>query len=247
MKSFAILSSVVALSLLAGCEAPKSTFMPPNMITSPYDATVGDVLWAVVPPRNESGTSLVDPNAFGDKIVAAVTEIRGVTALPVNRTLAAMRALQMESVNSPQDVRKLAETMGVDAVLIGSITAWDPYNPPVIGISLALYARSGRLQPQGPELNPKALSSAATDAKFLAHSNFGSSPVSVASEHLDARNHQVKLFVKEFAQGRSETGTALDWHIYFASMDLYTTFAAYHTVRQVMENEWLRTSRAAAE
>jgi hypothetical protein len=241
-----IASAVLCIGL-AGCESQPATFMPPNMITAPYDATMGDVLWAVVPPRNESGTSLVDANSVGDALVAAVTEIPGVTALPLNRTLEAMRALKIAGVDTPQQVRQLAEALGADAVLVGSITAWDPYNPPVIGLSMALFSRSGRLHREEGMLDPQALTSAATDAGFLAHSNFRDAPVSVASEHLDARNHQVKLFVKEYAQGRSDAGTALDWHIYFASMDLYTQFAAYHTVRRVMEGEWLRTSRVAAE
>lgn len=233
---------------LWGCGAPPAALMPPNTITSPYNSLRGDVLWAIVPPRNESGTSVVDEQAVGDAIAAAVMEIRGVTALPINRTLEAMRALEMSEVSSPEHVRRLAQVMGVDGVLVGSISAWDPYNPPAIGLSLALYARSGAMGSLDEgALDPKRLSEAATDADFLAHSNFESTPVSVASEHLDARNHQTKLFVKEYAQGRSDSPSALDWHIYFASMDLYTRFAAYHTLRQLMENEWLRTSRLAAE
>ncbi|RMH13421.1 MAG: hypothetical protein D6695_04000 [Planctomycetota bacterium] len=191
---------------------------------------------------------MVDELEVGDAIVAAVTEIQGVAALPINRTIQAMRGLQIERITSPDQVRQLAQAMGVDGVLVPSITAWDPYNPPTIGLTLALYARSDAMTPNAqPELDPKALASAASDAGFLARSNFSTAPVSVAIEHLDARNHQVQLFVREYAQGRSESESALNWRIYFASMDLYTQFAAYHTVRKVLEGEWLRTARASRE
>ncbi|KAA0216623.1 MAG: hypothetical protein DYG94_09095 [Leptolyngbya sp. PLA3] len=222
--------------------------MPPNVLTAPYDTLAGEVLWAVVPPVNESGTSLVDPLAVGDAVVAAVTEIQGVAALPVNRTLAAMRGTGVERVVTPEQVRQLAEAMGVDGVVVTSITAWDPYDPPVIGITLALYARSGPMRAQAPvELDPKALASAASDADFLARSSFGSGPVAVSVEHLDARNHQTQMYVREFAQGRSDSASALNWRIYFASMELYTQFAAYHGVRRLLENEWMRTARAPAQ
>lgn len=233
---------------LVGCGAPRSTLVPPNTLTAPYDTLAGDVLWAVVPPVNESGTSLVDALAVGDALVGVVTEIQGVAALPVNRTLAAMRGIGVDRISTPEQVRQLAEAMGVDGVVVSSITAWDPYDPPVIGLSLALYARSGAMRGQSPvELDPKALATAASDAEFLARSSFGSGPVSVSMEHLDARNHQTQMYVREFAQGRSDAASALNWRIYFASMDLYTQFAAYHGVRRLLANEWMRTARGPGQ
>ncbi len=243
------LGCVGALSAaLVGCSAPKSTLMPPNMLIAPYDTLAGEVLWAVVPPVNESGTSLVDSLAVGDALVGAVTEIQGIAALPVNRSLAAMRGLGIDRITTPEQVRQLAEAMGVDGVVVTSITAWDPYDPPVIGLTLALYARSGSMQAQpSVELDPKALATAASDAGFLARSSFGSGPVAVSVQHLDARNHQTQMYVREFAQGRSDSGSALNWRIYFASMELYTQFAAYHGVGRLLENEWMRTARASGE
>ncbi|GAB4382780.1 MAG: hypothetical protein Kow0022_01040 [Phycisphaerales bacterium] len=244
---FSIVAAAAGL-LLSGCTTARSTLMPPNMLTSPYDTVQGDVLWAVLPPANESGTSLVDPLRVGDALVAAVTEIQGVSALPVNRSLQAMRGLEIDRITSPEQVRRLAEALGADGVLVASITAWDPYDPPVIGLTLALYARSGSMKASGAaELDPKALASAASDAGFLARSSFGTAPVAVAMEHLDARNHQVQMYVQQYARGRSEAGSALNWRIYFASMDLYTKFAAYHCVRKILESEWMRTARASAQ
>lgn len=235
----------LAAVVLGGCSAKQATFVPPNTITAPYDSIYGEALWAVVPPINESGASIFDPNDIGDALVGAVSEIRGVSALPLNRTIQAMRALDIEQVSTPGEVAALSKALGVDGLLVPSVSAWNPYDPPVIGLSVALYARDG--SPGIAGLDPKALSSAATDAGFIAGSNFGDRPAVSKIEHLDARNHQVQLWVREYAQGRSDPGSALNWRIYFASMDLYTEFAAYHLVRQIIQEEWLRTARVAAQ
>lgn len=238
---------VVALCAhaLVGCAAPQSSLMPPNTLTAPYDPQAGEALWAVVPPINESGSTLFDPLEIGDALVGAVSEIRGVSALPLNRTIQAMRALGIEQISSPAEVASLSKAMGVDGLVVPSVSAWDPYDPPVIGLAVALYAREGSTGVAG--LDPKALSVAATDSAFLAGSNFAERPVVAKIEHLDARNHQVQMWVREYAQGRSDPGSALNWRIYFASMDLYTEFAAYHVVRQLIGEEWIRTARVAAQ
>jgi len=235
----------LAAAALAGCAAPKVAFMPPNTITAPYDSIYGEALWAVVPPINESGTTVINALDVGDALVGAVSEIRGVSALPLNRTIQAMRALGIEQVTTPAEIAALSKALGVDGLIVPSVSAWDPYDPPVIGLSVALYARDGSRGVAG--LDPKALSIAATDAGFLAGSNFGDRPAVSKIEHLDARNHQVQLWVREYAQGRSDPGSALNWRIYFASMDLYTEFAAYHLVREIIQEEWLRTARVAAQ
>jgi hypothetical protein len=229
---------------LTACSTP-AAFVPPNTITAPYDSIYGEALWAIVPPVNESGTSVMDPLEVGDAIVGAVSEIRGVSALPLNRTIQAMRALNLDQITSPRQVEQLAKAMGVDGIIVPSVSAWDPYDPPVIGLSLALYAKDGSKGAAG--LDPKALSIAPTDAAFLSNSNFADRPVIARIEHLDARNHQVKMWVREYAQGRSDAGSALNWRIYFASMDLYTEFAAYHLVRQIIQDEWIRTAHVAAK
>ena len=72
---------------------------------------------------------------------------------------------------------------------------------------------------------------------------FAGKPVSVVSEHLDARDHGVLMAVKGYAQGRSDQNSALAWRIYTASMNLYTQFVAHHTVGRLIDEEWLRMSQ----
>ena len=65
----------------------------------------------------------------------------------------------------------------------------------------------------------------------------------VESVHLDARSHDVLLALRRYAEGRTAKGTALDWRVYTASMDLYTRFGAHEAVRGLLDREWLRLAR----
>jgi len=232
------------MTAAAGCASPaRDVLTSPSLSVAPYDTSRGEVLWAVAPLRNESGTSEADPEAMGDKVVAAVEEIQGVRCVPLNRTIAAMAALGMRSLSTPADARKLAQAMGVDGVVVGSITAYDPYTP-TLGLALALYARPGAMTPAADSLDTRALTAAPSDAGRVRGSGFADAPLAVASEHLDAKNHQVLLDVKAYAQGRQKTPSALGWRRYTASMDLYGEFAAHRMVDALIKQEWVRTSVA---
>jgi hypothetical protein len=226
-------------AVLAGCACSDQKLVAPAVTVAPYDISRGEVLWAVVPLRNESGTSLVNIGALSDKLVKAVEEVRGIRAVPLNRTIQAMQALGMPTLQNPADARKLAQAMGVDAVLVGSITAYDPYTPE-LGLAVALYSRPGAMaQGQQHNLDTRTLTARPTDTDpSLWTRNEG--PIAVVSEQLDAKNNQVLLDLKAYAQGREKGPSALGWKRYAASMDLFSEFAAYHAVDGLVKQEWTR-------
>jgi hypothetical protein len=239
---------VHAMLCLGGCSS-NETLTPPKVTMAPYAAAGSEPVVAVVPLRNESGTSLVDPEDVSDAVVAALQEVRGIRALPLNRTMLAMRALKMTSVDDPAQLRELAREMGVQGVVVGTITAWDPYDPPTLGISLALYdhglsddARNGIM------LDARRLAAQPTDYTYFSQNLYPDTrPASAVSEHYDAANHQVLMDVQSYATGRHNEHTALGWKRYTASMDLYTKFATSQAVARLMDAEWLRMTRLASE
>jgi hypothetical protein len=227
---------------LTGCRAPQ--MKPPVEHVSPYNTSGGDVLWAVAPLRNETGTSFVDVEGISDRIVMTVDQVRGIRCLPLNRTLVAMRALELTAIESPDQMKRLATELGADGVIVGSVTAYDPYTPPTLGLALALYAKPGHLDRLGQTLiDTRRLEYQPTDYQYFRGSNFNDAPVSVISATLDARNHGVQMRVEEYATGRSDPVSALGWRTYLMSMDLYTEFAAWHAVGRLLDHEWLRLSR----
>lgn len=227
---------------LPACASRKPDLAAPAAQIAPYDASRGTPVWAVVPLRNESGTSLVDELEVSDRVVAAIAQVEGLRVVPLNRTLGAMAQLNMAEPQSPTQLRQLAEHMNVDGIVVGSITAWDPYDPPTIGVALALYVPPGRLgaRPE-PVIDTQKLVFQPTDYQYFASpSAMSDAPASVVSEHLDARNHAVLMRLKRFAAGRNEPDSAYGWRVYVVSMDRYAEFAAWAAVGRLIDHEWLR-------
>jgi len=247
---------LLALALSAaltvgGCFQPRLQSPAVQTLLAPYDTRDGELLWAVAPLRNESGTSAVDELAVSDTLAAQLSHVRGLRTVPVNRSLAAMRAAGISSVQSPAEARRLAEALGVDGVVVGSITAWDPYKPPEIGLSLALYGRSKALQAEpGPSdrVDPRAIQAAGSDFTLPeSPARRMGQPLSTASEHVDGANHRVQAAVRLYAQGRHDFDAPMGWRRYLASMSLFTEFACRRLVDQLLDAERRRLARAGDE
>ena len=239
-----LLAGACGLTLCLGaCAEKKDVLTAPRALVAPYDTSRGEVLWAVAPLINESGTTTPRLDAITDKLVAAVEETQGVQAVPLNRTLEAMRSLKLAQIATPGEARRLAQAMGVDGVLVGTLTAYDPYTP-VIGLKIALFSSPVRRPGETAGVDARALQNAATDT--TAGLRWSDRPVVVVSENLDAKNNQVLMDLKTFADGRQNGPTATGWRRYLASADLYAEFAAYHAVDALLRQEWIRAGRAAA-
>lgn len=244
LAPIAVLAFAVAVPLAAGGCAKRERLIQPVTLGAPYDTSRGDVLWAVVPLRNETGTTALDTFEISDKVVAAVAQVRGIRTVPLNRTIAAMRALDMPELKTPADARILATEMGVDGLLLGSVTAWDPYEP-TLGLALALYARPGAMQEAWRGLDVRALRYQPTDYQYFPRTAFADAPASVVAVHLDGKNQEVQMDLKNYAHGRHDPTSALGWRRYLASMGLFTEFATWHAVSRLLEHEALRLASEA--
>lgn len=234
------------VAVIGGC-GPKDRDMltAPEVLTAPYNTEKGDVIWAVAPLANESGVSFADTAMIADAIIARIDEVEGLSCLPLNRTLAAMRARQMTAVRTPADARALAQALGAEGLIVGTVTAYDPYDPPKLGIKLAMFARTVGVD--APALDPMRLQMAYTDYdKKAATAQFLSKPVASVSEHLDGANHQVQMLLRQYASGRHNPDAAMGWKRFLSSMDLYTQFAAQTVVGRLIEQERLRVLRPAS-
>ncbi len=231
---------------IAGCAA-SDPLEPPHVLVAPYSAANGDALWAVAPLANESGISIVDTLAISDAIAERVTETRGVSAIPINRTIAAMRSLGLDAVEEPAQAIALANALGADGIIVGSVTAYDPYDPPTLGLTLVLHTRNridGNAYSSG--FDPRVLEKRYTDYG-VAYGTTGGRPDSTVSLMLNGADHEVLMNVRRFAQGRHDPTSALGWRRYLASMELYTDFATYAAVRGLLDKERLRVARNVRE
>ncbi len=233
----------LACACLCGCGGtPAPELVTPTVLVSPYQADRSQPLWAVAPLRNESGTSIADSMSLADELVARIQEVRGLAAVPMNRVIGAMRAIGLREINTPADARQLAQTLGVDGVIVGSITSWDPYDPPRIGLTLGLFGRGPVAEGEPP--------AGGVDARDLQRSTsergitrFDERPLSVIVSHFDARNHEVLMSVQRYAAGRTDYRAPLGWRSYTANMDQFGQFVAYEALNQLLDAERLRLAR----
>jgi hypothetical protein len=210
---------ILCVGMLAGCEfftGEKPVPPPPVEYTllSPYKGTHS---LAVAPAVNLSGSHDFDVLAVSDALFEEMQQVGGLNVLPLNKTLAAMQRLQMRSIDSPLAAQKLAEFLEVDGLVIPSVTAYDPYNPPKMGMILQMYT-------------PRHL---AADNTVVSDRQ----PVSQVAAVFNASNQTVLRELRDFAQGRTQYDSALQDERFLADADAYTRFVCHAMVRRLIEVE----------
>jgi hypothetical protein len=246
MKSEQAMWMVLALVVVtAGCQYRGAK--KPKHLSAPY----GDrQVWAVAPLRNESGTLHADGLKTADKLAQRLETVMGIDVLPVNRVLSAMQSLDMQAVGSAKDAIELRGVLGVDALVVGSITAYDPYDPPKLGLAIELYTNPFR-KSLGTT-NVRHLVRAATDEMSLptTQQNRPSQPVSVVSGFYDASDPGVHEKIVSYAsRNGNDEGEARGWRLYQIDMGLYTEFVTYQVSQKLLrvEEKRLAPPRLAAE
>ncbi len=236
------LAALVGCSLIlfgysspTGCTGPSLT--TPTVLSSPVGHRR---LWAVAPFANESGVSTVDPFRISDAFTQQLEEVRGIDTIAVNRVVSAMRSLGLRSIASANDAMQLAETLNVDALVVGTVTAFDPYPPPTLGMAVQVFSRSS--QPTGGQLDPNALVRAPS-APAVAMGAVGASRATAqASGVFDARNHTTLGLLRKFAAGRTEPNSAYGTEEYLMDIELYTQFVSYWLIHDLLSFERSRHS-----
>lgn len=94
---------------------------------------------AIVPFFNLSPEPSADGFRFAEAYFAELQKVPGFQVLPVGVAEAAIQDLQLDLQN-PEDVMKLGQALGVDAVVVGAITDYNPYYPPRIGLQVSWYS-----------------------------------------------------------------------------------------------------------
>ncbi len=226
---------VVMLLATAGCEGLMSR-PPAATLASPYPTRQ---VWAIAPLRNDSGSLQADGLVMADHLHRQLENASNLDVLPVNRTLAAMQALNMPQVASPSQAMQLLRVLGADGLVVGSITAYDPYDPPTLGLTLELFTNE-RID-RNDAANLRRLTTAATDpSPSIASNGAATQPVSIASAVLKASDPRTRELMEYYAAQRGSEGERGTWRMYRMSMDLYSEFAAYVMGRNLLEAEGRR-------
>ncbi len=237
VSAAARLGAMAAIALLlTGCASDR-----PRRLQAPGDTTQ---LWAVVPFMNESGVSIVDGPSAADAFMREAQQVPGIDVLPVNRVIQTMSKLGLERITSSNDAMMLMDVMKVDGLVVGSITAYDPYRPMTLGIAVELYARPETDERNG--LDVRRLSQSAS-GHGSAEEIDPAGPVAQAAGVFDASDHRTLRWLEDYAHGRAEPEGSFGTDIYRVSMDWYTKFVCYRLLRHLLAQERFRLSPSVAQ
>ncbi len=129
------LAACLLLASTAGCAIlPEISHQPTVHNPFPQLSKV-----AVAPFFNLSTEPTVDGRQFALAYYNELQLVPGFEVVPIGVVENAMRTHNL-SLNNPDDARRLAEVLGVDAVVVGAVTDFTPYYPPRCGLQVEWYA-----------------------------------------------------------------------------------------------------------
>ncbi len=136
------LLAIVLLSCGSGCA------LIPDVMHEPQYHNPFPQLYrvAVLPFGNQSKEPTVDGEQMALAYFNELQLIRGFEVMPVPVAKRMLEATQFEPRNA-SDFQKLARFMGVDAVVVGSVTEFTPYYPPRMGMAVNWYAANPNFHP----------------------------------------------------------------------------------------------------
>ena len=259
MTSKQVMLMVALAFVCGGCEAAKQVidFEAIPRLVSPYPTRH---VWAVAPLRNESGHSHADGLVLADHLARQLEGAVNLDLLPVNRVLKAMASLDIEFLETPQQAMQLLEILGVDGLIAGTITSYEPYDPPKLGLAIELYAledvhqadramqtrhaRTPTKRATGPKLDVLHRMTWSATGPTGPTSPGLDQPVSIVSAFFDAADPDMRQGIRKYAQKRGAGPTSEAWHLYHVSMDLYSEFVSYVMSWRLLREEELRMALA---
>jgi hypothetical protein len=149
MRQLCLLVLPVAFVALGGCA------LWPDRIVEPTFHNPFPQIYrvAVLPFYNQSAEPTVDGEAVAIAYYNELQTIPGFEVMPVGvarQMLAASTFASGQEPRSGPDFQRLARQMGVDAVLVGSVTEFSPYYPPRLGLAVDWYAANPSFHPIPP-------------------------------------------------------------------------------------------------
>jgi hypothetical protein len=202
----------------------------------------------VAPAINYSGSRDFDPLVVSDTLFAELQQVQNLNVLPLNKTLLAMQRLGIRAIDDVATAQKLAQYLNADALVIPAVTAYDPYNPPTVGMVLQLYTPASSTaasvstthKPDTVRTNPDRVVFAA-DVPAAA-TPAPAQPVSQVAAVFNATNQSVLKELQVFAAGRTQYDSALTYQRFLMDSDLYMRFVCHAMVRRLMDVERERVS-----
>lgn len=213
-----------ALVALAGCNDAQH---------GPYDVWPywAPKTLAVAPAINASGVATFDPVRVSDLAVSELGTFSGVRVIGVNRVMAAMANRGLNSIRSPIDAIQVARDLGADGMIVFAVTEYDPYDPPIVGLAMQLYAPSDPFRPDW--IDPVEESRRPT-SRTAAAGRPASWPWAETQRVFNASHGDVVADVKTYARSRDAEHRPYGWRKYLVSQEHYLRFCLHAAMAELL-------------
>jgi hypothetical protein len=195
-------------------------------------------VWAVAPALNLSGERGVDPLLQADLVFQQLQQVRGVTAVPVNRVAEVYVALRIDRIATPEQASLICDLLGCDGLIVPTITIFDPYNPPKFGGSVQLFIKPTSFA-RGTHVDPRDLARRATPQQADPIPTVNGDVVQVVGM-FDATNGTVRDRLAAYASGRNDPVGPLGQKEYYVKMERYCGFAYSELIEQLIASPKLK-------
>ena len=186
---------------------------------------------AVSPALNHSGSRDFDPMRLTDLLASELAQMPGVRVIPQNRVLAQLASEDKEGIESPAHALQVMERVGADGIVVFAITEYDPYAPPVIGLTAELYGHGSEVS-RG--FDPVAASRRSSPFEGGAYSQL---PRATYERVFNGADQAVEDEIKRFAKNRNADGNPYGWRKFLASQEHFWRFCSARTVQELIRQE----------
>lgn len=223
---------------LAGCEQPPRPYGTERQMFLPGERRQ---VWAVAPAVNLSGQKVVDPILQADLVYQQLQQVHGLTVVPVDRVVEVMAGMHVDRIQTADQAAVVCDLLGCDALVIATVTVYDPYDPPKFAGSLQVFNKPQEyVHPEKVNLRELARSPSETagdpmalpppDTRFMQ-----------AVGMFDAANGTTRDALNDYALGRNDPTGPMGVREYVKNMDRYCGFAysalAADLLRQLEDRE----------
>lgn len=219
---------LLGAALLAGCESNAPEYGREDILFSPKYAPRS---FAIAPAINLSGQRQPDALLQADIVFQELQQVRGLAVVPVNRVVQAYAALGIRQVESAEQAGEVCDAIGVDALVVPTITMFDPYDPPKMGASLQTFVRKSRSADGA--INVRELGRAPTDRVQSMPRN---ADFIQAAKLFDAAAGTTRVRVSEYARGRTDPASALGEREFYMNMDRYASFVWHELIEETLHH-----------
>jgi len=227
-----ILVALVLAAPLLGCNEGRKPYGQEQPLFLPGARRQA---WAVAPVINLSGQRQVDPLLQADLLYQQLQQVQGVTAIPVNRVAEVYAKLRIEKVESEEQAALVCNLLGCDGLVVGTVTLYDPYNPPKVGASLQVL-RPGDFS-RAANVDVRDLARRASPDENASLPKRGSF-VQVAGM-FDSANGSVRARLFHYAGGRNDPVGPYGEMEYLMDADRYCGFVYFALLEELLQKPQL--------